>query len=314
MDFILSDESINSYGYRVLTNGIDISQFAKNPIMLYNHRTHSSMPIGKWENIRKEGGKLIATAIFDENEDVLAKQVKSKVEQGILNAVSIGFDVVETSADLALMKPGQTRPTVTKSKIFEASIVPFPSNGNALKLRFESQGLTLSGDVPENIIEQLLPSLKQIRMKNLLSKLGLPETATEEQAISELDKITAERQNALAAQQDALIKLGREKGVINDSNEANYKKLAAADYTAILSIIESATPAAQQQVANNVPQKTESIAEALAKAGNKPAAATGKESWSFDDWQRKDQKGLLAMKLANPEKYKELVQGYTPQN
>ncbi len=37
MRFILSDESVNCYGLRFLTAGIDIKDFVKNPVMLYMH-------------------------------------------------------------------------------------------------------------------------------------------------------------------------------------------------------------------------------------------------------------------------------------
>lgn len=35
--FVLSDESVNSYGFRVLTDGIALDNFKKNPVMLWNH-------------------------------------------------------------------------------------------------------------------------------------------------------------------------------------------------------------------------------------------------------------------------------------
>jgi len=35
MDFILSDESVNSYNFKVITDGIDLERFKKNPVMLY---------------------------------------------------------------------------------------------------------------------------------------------------------------------------------------------------------------------------------------------------------------------------------------
>ena len=51
--FVLTDESVNSYGYRVLTSGIKMEQFLKNPVMLYSH-DNNRMPIGTWENVRPE--------------------------------------------------------------------------------------------------------------------------------------------------------------------------------------------------------------------------------------------------------------------
>lgn len=52
--FVVSDESPNSYGFVVLTEGIDTAQFERNPVMLYMHER--SRVVGRWENIRKRGG------------------------------------------------------------------------------------------------------------------------------------------------------------------------------------------------------------------------------------------------------------------
>lgn len=52
--FLLSDETINSYGTRVLTAGIRLENFLKNPIMLWNHtrawsdKEDQILPIGRW--------------------------------------------------------------------------------------------------------------------------------------------------------------------------------------------------------------------------------------------------------------------------
>ena len=83
---ILNTENINRYGFRVLTNGIDLSAFIKNPVMLYNHNRSKdenrvqNLPIGKWENIRIEGDKLLADPVFDAY-DQFAQTIKSKWKQ-----------------------------------------------------------------------------------------------------------------------------------------------------------------------------------------------------------------------------------------
>ena len=78
--FIVSDETINSYGFSVLTAGIDTAHFEKNPVMYYMHNRESGI-IGRWENIRKDGAKLLADAVFDNSTD-LARQVQNQVANG----------------------------------------------------------------------------------------------------------------------------------------------------------------------------------------------------------------------------------------
>ena len=134
--FVLTDESVNGYGYRVLTSGIGREQFLKNPVMLYSHE-YGLLPIGTWENVREKDGQLLATAKFDEG-DPFAQEVARKVDEGILKCCSIGFNIlgIDESDDLKL--PGQIGPTVTKAELLECSICAIGANRNAMRL---SEGL-----------------------------------------------------------------------------------------------------------------------------------------------------------------------------
>jgi hypothetical protein len=147
ISFIISDESVNSLGYRVLTEGIQIDSFLKNPVMLYCHLRPTEqagqkpiLPIGRWENVRKESGKLLGEARFD-TDDPFAASVASKVKKGILNSASIGIDLVALSEDSSLMLPGQTLPTITRCELQEVSIADIPSNKNAVRLYHQSKPL-----------------------------------------------------------------------------------------------------------------------------------------------------------------------------
>lgn len=111
--FVLHDESVNTYGFRMLTAGGDLSEFIKNPVMLLNHDDWS-LPIGRWENIRKENGQILADPVYD-LKDERGARVSGKVEDNFLNAASIGaWPPEEVSEDPALKLPGQKLPTVTK--------------------------------------------------------------------------------------------------------------------------------------------------------------------------------------------------------
>lgn len=81
--FVVSDESVNSYGFAVLTAGIDTSRFEKNPVMYYMHDREKGV-VGRWENIRKDGKRLLADAVFDDSTE-LSKQVRGQVEKGFYN-------------------------------------------------------------------------------------------------------------------------------------------------------------------------------------------------------------------------------------
>lgn len=252
-EVIISTEAVNSYGTRILTDGIDLEQFKRNPILLWMHRRNyqgTAGPIGRIENLRRDGAKLIGTPVFDQN-DPFAKQVESKWENGFLRMASAGLEPLEVSDDPALVLDGQTRATVTRSRLVEVSIVDMGSNDEALQLYASGQLLTLSaGEEHPNLPmlklekndpapgeEQNNKSIKQNQMnKEFLILLGLPETATEDQALASLrllkeradqaetiqlaavtsavDAAIAERR-ILAENRDHFITLGKSAGLQN---------------------------------------------------------------------------------------------------
>lgn len=171
--FLVSDESINSHGFRVLTKGIQLKNFKKNPVGFFNHNTGGSCwspdpnytgPVIRWEDIEADGDKLYANPIFDEN-DPTGKMLADKVANDFIRAASIGFRIIETSNDPALMEKGQQYPTVTKCELLEISVVDIPANKNALAL-YDDEGkrielnddvvsVTLSARLPKETKEQL---------------------------------------------------------------------------------------------------------------------------------------------------------------
>jgi hypothetical protein len=206
-EVIISTSGLNCYGSRVLTSGIDLTRFRNNPLLLWMHRRSfepDAMPIGRVDNLRIDGDKLIGQPVFDPN-DEFAKKIESKWENGFLRMASAGIEVIETSNAPEHLLPGQTRHTVTRCYLEEVSIVDIGGNSDALQL-YDSAGKTLqlaAGEdndvlpllaadeentpvdtVPEDTNNQ---TLKNQRMnKELLQLLGLPDTATEQDAVGAL--------------------------------------------------------------------------------------------------------------------------------
>ena len=91
---VISDESVNCYGTWVKTEGVDISQYEKNPVLLWMH--WRGIIIGCIKDVRKEGDKITGEPYFDEvrEESKLAKQ---QWEKGTLKMASAHFEVLETS-------------------------------------------------------------------------------------------------------------------------------------------------------------------------------------------------------------------------
>lgn len=183
--FLVSDESVNSAGFRILTSGIDFTDFLKNPVMLWKHERYDNrlLPIGRWENLRIENGALLADAIFDEK-DEFARQIATKVEKGIINACSIGIEVIATSSENKYLLPGQTRETVTRCTLLEISLVDLPGNRNSVRLYDAgSKSIHLSHQ------ELMIPFLKPHIMDTLKTKLGLQITATEAEVEKHVEQL-----------------------------------------------------------------------------------------------------------------------------
>ncbi len=136
--FTLTTSELNRNGRKLLLEGLDITNFMKNPVMFYNHDTYS-LPIGKWENIKFEYDdngkpiKLTAEAVFD-TQDEQAIKVRDKVKAGMLKAVSIGYKISDYSIE-PLVSNGEIIGyinVVKKSDMYEGSIVTVPANPNSL--------------------------------------------------------------------------------------------------------------------------------------------------------------------------------------
>lgn len=192
----ISNDRLNSYGTRVLTAGMNVEQYCRNPVLLYQHER--GKVIGYVKDLKVENGEVTGELMFDEATE-LSKQCKKQYEFGSLRMVSVGIDILELSEDKELLVQGQTSPTVTKSKLYEVSLVDIGSNDDALVLRKDGMQITLGKDG-----ESPLPSLnihntqnsQQMELKTLALQLGLPETADEAAVNAKLTELNASKEEA----------------------------------------------------------------------------------------------------------------------
>lgn len=218
---VISTPSLNSYGTRVLTSGIDIEQYKKNPILLYMHRRgeREDAPIGRVEDVHIEGEKLVGVLVFDEKDD-FARKVAQKWADGFLRMVSAGLTIIELSDDPAVLLPGQRRMTITKSKLDEVSVVDIGANDDALAL-YNAEGGRITLAQGDDLSLPLLqttptPNTSQSMNEKIVLALGLSKEATEEQVLGAIaqmkekseasDKLTL---SLVTAQVDEAIRQGR---------------------------------------------------------------------------------------------------------
>ncbi len=313
--FIVSDETINSYGFSVLTEGIDTAHFEKNPVMLYMHERQNGV-VGRWENVRKDGGKLFADAVFDDSTE-LARQVKSQVEKGFLRSASIGIDNVEKATLNGV-------DTVVKCRLVEISIVDIPSNANAVKLYRKKGGFVydLASYNEENT------DLKTA----LIRFLGLSENASDKEILAAVENAVNHTENNEEKSVNDAVK----NGYIDANQKAAFLTMAKAAPAAFADYIrqkrqseQSEITAAIENAANEmkilfydrpiyqeISGKIGVVALKRLLSTLKPYtslygtikdAKKKKSDWTLDDYRKYDPEALKD----NPELYKELLEKAT---
>jgi phage head maturation protease len=229
-DFVVSDESINSYGFTVLSNGV---VFAKHLPAFFEHDLTTD-PIGHWENVRKEGVNWMATLVYGGNSNPDAQKVYDLIDSGHIGQASLGIDLsprnTEFSAD---------NKVITRAFVLEISIVKIASNRNAIALYDGSLKKTVA-----NI--NLNAYLNECKMpKKVRALLNLSDNATDAevaQAIELLQKKTTDVNNELltlkANQQKNSIKEVLDGAGVTGEERTLYEKLMETDFDNTKKVLE----------------------------------------------------------------------------
>jgi HK97 family phage prohead protease/HK97 family phage major capsid protein len=145
MEFVLSDESIDRMGDVIAADGWDLTNFNKNPVALFSHR--SDFPIGVWRNLRSDGKALRGhLELAPEGTSPRIDEIRKLIDAGILKAVSVGFKPIKSVE----RKDDEGRwlgQHFLKQELVETSVVAVPANPNALvvakSLKISPETLTL---------------------------------------------------------------------------------------------------------------------------------------------------------------------------
>lgn len=144
-EFCMTDNSVNSYGFRLLTEGFQINRFNP-PIGYLMHNREGGVAV-KWEDFRLDGDKLWARPVVN---TLKYPSLADEIEAGFYNAASVGHIIaLEWTDDASMKLDGQTGITVTKWFCRECSIVDIPGNYNALAELYDKDENSL-----KNLISQ----------------------------------------------------------------------------------------------------------------------------------------------------------------
>ena len=118
-------------GVTVELDGMDFSNYEKNPVVLYAHdymgRTESGgLPIGRTTRLSRTAEGHIRADFEFLSGDAFAERVRNAWERGFLRGASIGWRTVES-------RPEGRRIRAVRSELLEWSIVAIPADPDALR-------------------------------------------------------------------------------------------------------------------------------------------------------------------------------------
>jgi hypothetical protein len=312
--YVLSDSSVNEYGFRLLTSGYQLASFRKNPIGYYMHRREEGMVL-KWEDLEITDDKVVGTPVINLS-NARGAQLCEETENGFLNAASVGHIVVlEYSMEKELMLPGQTGPTITKWYNKECSLVDIPGNSNALTQLYDENENAL------NLADLHMGKLMTIGLPGgnygpICAALQLPDSATAENIVTLINDLKAQTNAqateilALSADNDQLhTQLTEIKNLRRQSEINGMLDRALED--------RKLTKELRDKLAVDYAQNVDGLSALL---GAMPAyrtiaehlSATRQEStelqWLWDDYEKNDPTGnkLKSLRATDPIRYKEL--------
>lgn len=172
--FIASTSDVARDNMIVDAKGWELENFKRNPVFQWAHN-YSEPPIGKVTNIEIDGDNLMADVVFDQD-DEFAQKIERKYRAGLLNAVSVGFDIIT-------MEPpkGDAPMRSTKQELLELSAVPVPADPGALSQlqsrAYRKIGRELLDAIPDDDDGENVTTTTPTTRADDAARLSWPDTA-----------------------------------------------------------------------------------------------------------------------------------------
>jgi HK97 family phage prohead protease len=132
---VASDESVDSHGSILRASGWDLSRFAKNPILLWNHQSGAGPEnvLGRVEaRVDKKNKRLLVDLHFaPAGENPRADMVWGQIQRKEVRGLSVGFRPKKYHYEKVDGAEAETM-IFDEQTLAEVSVVPVPSNENTL--------------------------------------------------------------------------------------------------------------------------------------------------------------------------------------
>uniref|UniRef100_A0A6M3KIE5 Putative prohead protease n=1 Tax=viral metagenome TaxID=1070528 RepID=A0A6M3KIE5_9ZZZZ len=171
-EFTASTSDVDRDGEVIDAGGWDLKNFKKNPVIMFAH-DYRTLPIGKAPRVwvsSKDGVKSLKNTIQFPPEGTyeFADIVERLVDTGYLTAESVGFIPREWDEGDGEKSP---RRTYTKQELLEISIVPVPSNPNALRNAVDEGIITTKQFETITETEEHKPEPKKTSQEQIIDEL-----------------------------------------------------------------------------------------------------------------------------------------------
>ena len=281
----MASANLNSYGFHLDMEKLDLARFKTNPVLLYNHKEM----VGRWSKLELKDGKLLGTPEFmDGDKEELAAKISKRVEDGFVRGASVGIKIKSINRE-------GDKPVVA-AEVVECSVVDVPSDASAITL-YDENRVKLEG----NALELAFSNIKKINpkpneeedmtklSKDSLVTLGLSSDADAsaiDAAIELQHQENKELKGKIEAIEsekiEALLSAAIESGQIKATEKSQFQELAAANFDLAKNTIDK------------IPARAEKLSAQSVTGSN--VNLTGREEWTAKDWRQKDRKGYLELK------------------
>ncbi len=136
--YVITTNALNSKGFRILSEGIDWTDYNNNPILLYMHYRPTGADkneiraIGNVRDIQTDSNGVVTGQLYFNDKYDFAVSIFEGYENGTYNMLSLCAQPLESSDKPEHILAGQTLPTVSKCKAKEISCIDIGSNGEAI--------------------------------------------------------------------------------------------------------------------------------------------------------------------------------------
>lgn len=293
MRYKLSTEDVNSYGFWVLTAGIDLTRYEMNPVITVMHNKER-LSVGKMTNLGVENNILTGEPEFDIDDEIGAELAR-KYEKGYMNGFSVSLKPITFTNDKQFVKPGQFTETLISSELMEVAAATVPSNAYAVRLSdINNNEINLSADIPK------LNTQKKMDEKTLI-ELGLESNSTENDVLLKVKELKAENSDlkakSLAFETAENERKNREfeellsnpQKAFTNEQKTNFRELATKD----------------RELAVKAVRLTPDV-KSLHTVPNSESGTGGQDNLSFSELQKTNPQKLAELKASNTEEFRRL--------